>query len=357
MRDDTRTIDGPAGPAPTLTNVPGLLGHHVAEHLILLQRHRGAPLPGPMLMKDIDDDLDVVALLSRTAELLDPRDGVVLDVLVVSRGWPEAFPAPHEVEEALAPRIDLGAYSGVPAIAAGAPVTDRDGTPRGLVDDPALSPAAGILADAGEAICEDAGALVARFAPESDGERRAAAAEAQDLAERDVARLAARHCAIGEAGAARRLLSWYDEWDALLRDLRDRGAGVDEVLSGVPTLRVLARGLVNLTVRDLTIDVIASADAPLARLLWLECARLFTGRARANALACYALDRWHHGCQGIAEHALAAARDADPGHTLTGLMDRAIAAGRGDEAAATMITASSRLHAAMGEAAYGDGAP
>ncbi len=351
MRDDTRPIDIPADPAAALTNLPGLLGHHISEHLVLLQRGPGAR-PGPILMRTLAGVDDLVDLFHRTGALLDPYDGP-LDILVISRSWPRGLPEEEAVRAALGPEVVVGGYAGVAAIAAGEPVTLRDGTPAGVVQDPALSWTALALSQAGEAISPDLAALDARFTPEDDPGRTGPAAEALDLARRDIARLAARYRSIGEEGAARQLLTWYDDWDRLLRDLRDRGAGIDEVLGRVGDLRVLARALINLTVRDLTIDVIACADAPLARVLWLECARLFTGTARANALACYALDRWFHGCPGIAERALDAARAADPEHTLTALLDRAISVGRGGEAATSMIRAAERLHVALGVAGYG----
>lgn len=78
------------------------------------------------------------------------------------------------------------------------------------------------------------------------------------------------------------------------------------------------------TLRDMSIALIDSPYCDAVSILWEYSARVFSGEARANSLACFAIERLVSGAISVAEYALQAAVTEVPRHTLSTLILLAI---------------------------------
>lgn len=333
-----------ADPVDFLTNLPGLLGYYPDESLVLVFGDRHLREPGPVLVRRFDGaDVDAVRL---AAGEMAAEGHERADVYVVSESWcgvPDGrrlrFPG---IASALGDfGIEVVQFAGVEVLRAGADVLDPDGHPLGMLGEPAVSWASGKLHESGEAIAANVETLRERFRPEPAG-LRIAAGEALRRADDDV-RGIRRAGGLPGPDAMAQVREHHLEWLSLV-DAVDRGdVSAEDALTEPMHLRTLARPLVSLLLRDLTMCEILGGTEEAVRALWLGCARIFRGSARANALACYAIDRHVHGNPTIARAALDAALQTDPGHSLSQLLMAAMTSGRGDEALRSMLEATSAI--------------
>ncbi len=331
-------------PVDFLTNLPGLLGYYPDESLVLVFGDREFVEPGPLLVRELDgNEEDAVAM---AAEEMALEGHGWADAYVISERWPAELRDGGTRFAGIAPElaragIDVGVFAGVARLRAGAEVVDSDGRSLGPLGEPAASWASRKLHGTGEAIAANADAMRERFRPEPAG-FRIGAGEALRAAHEDV-RGARRAGGLPGAKAMTRVRQFHLEWLELI-DAVDRGdICVEEALTDPGHLRTLARPLASLLLRDLTMCEILGPAGETARAMWLGCARLFRGTARANALACYAIDRQVHGNPGIARAALDAALETDPEHSLSQLLFAAMASGRGEEALRSMLRATSAI--------------
>lgn len=358
----------PADAVDMLTNLPGLLGYHPRECLVLVFGDRFLCEPGPVLVRGIDGtDVDAVRL---AAGDMAAEGHERADVYVISEAWPggggdgdggndlggtgDGHDLRRRCDGIVAALedfdIDVVQFAGVDAVYAGASVTDADGHVLGVLGDPAVSWASDRLHSSGEAIAANVESLRERFHPEPAG-LRIAAGEALRRADDDVRGL--RRAGGGSGPEAMDLVREHHlEWLSLVGAV-DRGdISVDDALTEPMHLRILARPLVSLLLRDLTMCEILGDVEDTVRALWLGCARIFRGTARANALACYAIDRHVHGNATIAKAALDAALVTDPGHSLSQLLLVAMTSGRGEEALRSMLEVTTAI---LGEVHPEDG--
>lgn len=331
-------------PASCLTNLPGLLGFHPRGRLIAVV-HGGGRDAGPILTRPAPPPERVPMHLAAGLAEVRGGDGARpwVDVFLVDRSWPAA--AARRAEVAAAARLAghrLRTWAGAARVAAGVPLRDDRGAVLGVLGDPAASAAARHLAAAGEAIAAGPGALAERFAPDPAAAAAGAAALAEVRAE-----WAGLLAAERPEQTLRRRRAWLADWEGLVAEVAAGRLGIGEVLGEVDRLRVLARALVDLTVRDTTMCAIGDEREPVARALWLAAAGAFEGEPRAHALAIYGLDRYARGCPAVADAALAAAEEAHPGHSLSALLRRAIDAGRGSMAVRSMTSTSRELAEAL----------
>lgn len=371
-RDPDTTIGmNVADPVDCLTNLPGLLGHYPDESLVLVIGDTDLEQPGPILVRTLDgDELDAVRHAAR--EMADEGHERA-DVYVISRTWDfivDGSPSPLRLVADVISEAGLEVvhFAGVHRLRAGEAVVDIDGGELGAIGDPVRCWASQRLHDSGEAIAADAEALHDRFRPEPAA-FRIGAGEALRRANADVreprrvgrtTRASAGAAASADGEAMAEVRSHHLEWLELVAAV-DRGdVSADDALTSPQHLRTLARPLVSLLLRDMTMGVILGAAAPTARALWLGSARLFRGTARANALACYAIDRCVHGSPSIAKAALDAALETDPGHSLSQLLLAAMSSGRGEEALRSMLQATEDIIGAVhpdGAGHFDDDAP
>ncbi len=108
-------------------------------------------------------------------------------------------------------------------------------------------------------------------------------------------------------------------------------------------LVALIRPLCDYSLRDLSIGLTDSAIGSKLARLWLLFARALNDEARANALACYAMERYLRGATPIAWAALRVAREAYPGHNLTRILTQMICAGMEPETLTQMLKSVSEL--------------
>lgn len=336
-----------ADPAENLTNLPGLLGHYPSGTLILLARAEGDAAPGPLLVRELDDVDGFLAAIDSAAPMMSGEGHDCADVLVVDERWPDcvggSVPDGADVADALmAGGLQPVTYAGVRAIRPGEPVRDWRGAVIGEVGDPVSSWAAGKLYDSGEMIAADRDELRARFRPQGD-DPGGEAAEALRRASGDVRRLRKGIDGDGVAEVRR----YHGQWERLVAAVDDGDVLVDEALADPGNLRVLARPLVSLLLRDMTMTAVMCESAPTARVLWLRCAQLFRGTARSNALACYAIDRFVNGSPAAADAALTEALETDPEHSLSRLLRTATMSGNGRMAVQSMLEAADAVFGAV----------
>lgn len=343
-------------PVACLTNLPGLLGHYPARTFVLMVRGEGSARPGPLLVRELDDAAGVLAAVESAAPMMAEEDNDCADVLVIDATWPECVgsraPGGRELADALmGGGLHPTGYAGVRAVRAGEPVTSWTGEELGRIGDPAASWAAGKLYDSGEAIAADARRQRQRFdVRDGDADGRAAAALRKAAGE---VRGLRKGAGAGGLSAVRR---FHGEWEGLLADVAEGRILVDDAVANPRHLLVLARPLVSLLLRDMTMTAIGGARADAARVLWLRCAQLFRGTARANALACYAIDRFTAGSPATADAALTAALQTDPDHSLSRLLRAAMMSGGGRTAVEAMLDAAEGVRRAVhgDDAGYGE---
>ncbi|PMC61501.1 hypothetical protein CJ204_10710 [Corynebacterium xerosis] len=371
-RDPDTTIGmNVADPVDCLTNLPGLLGHYPDESLVLVIGDTDLEQPGPILVRTLDGD-ELGAVRHAAREMADEGHERA-DVYVISRTWDfivdgSPSPLPLVADVISEAGLEVVHFAGVHRLRAGEAVVDIDGGELGAIGDPVRCWASQRLHDSGEAIAADAEALHDRFRPEPAA-FRIGAGEALRRANADVreprrvgrtTRASAGAAASADGEAMAEVRSHHLEWLELVAAV-DRGdVSADDALTSPQHLRTLARPLVSLLLRDMTMGVILGAAAPTARALWLGSARLFRGTARANALACYAIDRCVHGSPSIAKAALNAALETDPGHSLSQLLLAAMSSGRGEEALRSMLQATEDIIGAVhpdGAGHFDDDAP
>ena len=358
-RDPDTTIGmNVADPVDCLTNLPGLLGHYPDESLVLVIGDIDLEQPGPILVRTLDGD-ELGAVRHAAREMADEGHERA-DVYVISRTWDfivdgAPSPLPLVADVISEAGLEVVHFAGVHRLRAGEAVVDIDGGELGAIGDPVRCWASQRLHDSGEAIAADAEALHDRFRPEpaafrigaGEALRRANAAVREPRRVGRTTRTSAGAVASADGDAMAEVRSHHLEWLELVAAV-DRGdVSADDALTAPQHLRTLARPLVSLLLRDMTMGVILGAAAPTARALWLGSARLFRGTARANALACYAIDRCVHGSPSIAKAALDAALETDPGHSLSQLLLAAMSSGRGEEALRSMLEATEDIIGAV----------
>ncbi|MFD5867103.1 DUF4192 domain-containing protein [Corynebacterium sp. NPDC060344] len=345
-----------ADPADFLTNLPGLLGYYPCESLVLVFGDRDLDEPGPVLVRQLgDDDVDARAVRMAADAMADEGHERV-DVYVIADSWAGTEQELERrfgyIESALeSADLRVVEFAGVRALRAGEQVWSIDGFGIGTLGEPAASWASGHLHCSGEAISPDIDAMRERFLPEPAA-CRITAGEALRRAGGDVHGV--RAGGLPGPAAMEQVREFHLEWLALV-DAVDRGdVSVEDALGAPDHLRTLARPLVSLLLRDLTMCEILGPSADTVRVLWLGCGRLFRGSARSNALACYAIDRYLHGNASIAKAALDAAVDTDPEHSLSNLLFAAMASGRGDEALRSMLEATTAILGEVHPGGHGD---
>ncbi|SQB95020.1 Uncharacterised protein [Clostridium paraputrificum] len=333
-----------ADPVDFLTNLPGLLGYYPAESLVLVFGDRYLDDPGPVLVRDLDGGESGAVRMASEAMAAEGHERADAYVITENRGagpggWQAILSGiSFDLEEE---GFDVIIAARTDHLCAGSVVSTPDGERLGTLRDPAASWASGKLHGTGEAISRDADALRERFRPEPAA-CRIAAGEALRRAHDDV-RGVRRSGGLPGLEAMAQVREHHLEWLALI-DAVDRGdICVDDALTDALHLRTLARPLVSLLLRDMTMCEILGSAAETVRALWLGCGRLFRGSARANALACYAIDRHVHGNPAIARAALDAALETDPDHSLSQLLFAAMASGRGHEALRSMLEATTAI--------------
>lgn len=340
-------------PVACLTNLPGLLGHYPSRTFVLMVRREGAPDPGPLLVRELDDAVGALAALGTAAPMMAEEGNDCADVLVVHESWPGCVggraPDGRELADVLmAGGLHPMNYAGARAIRPGTPVSLWTGEEIGRIGDPVASWAAVKLHDSGEAIAAGVDEHRGRFAVrDADVDGRAAAALRKAAGEVRGLRKGVGAIPGGVTGVRR----FHEEWERLLADVDEGRVRLDDAMAEPAHLLVLARPLVSLLLRDMTMTAIGGDHADTVRVIWLRCAQLFRGTARANALACYAIDRFAHGSPATADAALAAALETDPGHSLTQLLRAAMMSGGGRTAVEAMLDAAEGVRRAV----HGDG--
>lgn len=229
---------------------------------------------------------------------------------VVTENWPaqcgDADPA--EVLSTLRDEFPDAMLLGVPLYATGTPITDADGTPHGTIKTPYLgadlAPAANIDREAVDRACKQA---------RSDVES-----------------------SYGNVGA---LGSLYREWLTLLENVHYGAVSVREAVTEPDNLRVLARPLSAVLLRDVTMVQSLGEMAETVQRLWMETARVTTGTIRANALVCCAVRHIVDNDLLRASVILDTAQQSDPDHSLSRLLLPLLLTGNAPEAARSMIQA------------------
>ncbi|WP_295628475.1 DUF4192 domain-containing protein [uncultured Corynebacterium sp.] len=347
-------------PVDCLTNLPGLLGHYPVESLILVAGDDLFAEPGPILVRRLDGDGDggegeapstdadatVDAVHAAVRELVDEGHERV-DVYVVSETW--CSPAGDDggnrrgmAAEIAAAITDgglrIGRHAGVREVRKRAAVVDAAGRLLGHLGDPTNCWASDRLHASGEVIAPDRAAVLDRFRPD-EGADAGAVAEAVRKAHEDV-RTLRRSAGMPSGSALREVRLHHVAWLMLVEAVDGGDVPFDEALSDPGHVRTLARPLISLLLRDMTMSAVLDDTEPTVRALWLGCARIFRGTVRANALACYAIDRQVHGSASVAGAAVDAALETDPSHSLSQLLAATFASGRAGTALRAMLEAT-----------------
>ncbi|MEJ6019560.1 DUF4192 domain-containing protein [Corynebacterium sp. H113] len=333
-------------PIAFLTNIPGLIGYYPAGEILVFgstwevvagpESVTEHLRPGPLLVRPLCGDESLVDHLIDVAVTLSREGHNRVDIFVVEDGWGGAMgvaPDKETLDDIFHPHdISVAGYYGVQELYQGELVTDRDGNAIGEVGCVSVSPSALEYTRAGETIAPSIDEVLDRFA-EDTVPRRELAARALQLARADVRR--PTRLRLGKHNQT--LAVFFTEWQELIDEIRSGTRSLDQVFDDEASLRVIARCLDNVILRDMTLTALADDTADTARDVWLQCARVFAGTARANALACYALDRFHAGMSLIAQAALFVAMETDPEHSLTRLLEQALFAHIMGDALQTMV--------------------
>lgn len=332
-----------------ITDIPAVLCYHPREKLIMaLSEEAPFEKSGPLLVRQLElkpgeAHRNIVEAVSMFAPDF-PR----VHVFFISARW-EVDQCGIDVE---CLRDDLTAVGAVPGLVAGTPairggeaLTDSGGAVVCRLGDPVVGRAGRALGEVGEIICLDEFEMFNRFrAGEFDDVDAGRSVQAE--VEREGLRIDRNERSTEEKLQRRR--AWIQDWEGCIDQMVDGRESVMDLLADRAILRTVARTFCDLTVRDMTFHmVVDSRRAEAMRTIWLHAARCFSGTYRANALACYALDREANGCTGLAVAALKEAGNECPGHSLTQLLEGAISAGCGSMAVGTMVEASLEIAEAI----------
>lgn len=240
---------------------------------------------------------DVLGACRRGAIALEDEGYEQINAYVMSNAWPRQCgdATPAEIAEALRPLFPNVMVLGATRYAQGAPITDAAGTFYGTI---------------GSVYTGD------DLNPDPDVDREAVD-QAWRNADGDMQ-------PIRDSDSEKRKLegmrTFYREWLTLVENVHYGVVDVREAVTDPDNLRILARPLAAVLLRDITMSEIDGEVGSTVRRLWLEGARRLTGEARANLLACYATAQIIDGETWRARFSLNAAQEASPGHSLSGLL-------------------------------------
>ncbi|EME23665.1 DUF4192 domain-containing protein [Rhodococcus triatomae] len=315
----------PSGPSPVRISEPGeliaalpaLLGFRPRRSLVAICLG-GSPtsvqcvmrqdLPDGLVSADDRFGLEQVAVVCANSG----ADAVVVVVVDDRDTMPSSATVPAFVDlfTALLQEVGVPVRSAhaTTDIVAGRPWWGLDGDLRcGALPDPTASRVALAQVLRGRPILESRDELSRILAPLPDRRRR-------ELGRRLAV---ARHPASGAVGdreLLERILVRIAVMEATGRLTDDEIVAVSVALERV-------------RVRDAVLGLAVTVAADAAEQVWLALARGLPGRARAEASALLGFSAYVRGNGPLAGVAFAAARCADPGHRLAGLLDRALGQG------------------------------
>lgn len=332
-----------------ITDIPGVLCYHPKEKLIIALSEAGhVRTSGPLLVRELDlTPAETHRTIVEAVSMMVP-DYPHIHLFFVSSQW-ESDQCGLNIqclrENLIAAGAVPGLIAGTSAIRGGEVLTGPDGTVMCRLGDPAVGTTGLALGQIGEIISSNESEMFTRFrAGEFDDSNAGGSVQAE--VEREGLRIDRNERDPLEKLNRRR--EWIRDWETCIDRMVDSAESVEDLLAGRSTLQAVARTFCDLTVRDMTFHMITDRRrAEAMRTVWLYASRCFSGAYRANALACYALDRESNGCTGLAVAALKEARVECPEHSLTQLLDSAISAGCGAMAVGTMVKASLEISEAI----------
>lgn len=322
-------------PGTLLANLPAIFGFYPADSVVFVCLMKTAPTryaSGPIVRVDVDDPT-ALAMLNTVDSPLHDAD-LILGFIIADQIGDDVSPVVAADIPGLDPDIEsklLGLW-GCSAIAAGEPFRVLYGDPAVLHPEWVEGTIGSITGSAAMQPWISAGQLP-EITREDLHEHFGSANPYLDPAE--AAQLQARG-----SDTASTLVDGYLHRGGMtvpamqvvaefLMDVGDAGSTGATVRELQTDPDVLGRAAVicgNLTLRDAVVVQVVENPEPAARVL-AAAASTFTGTPRAHALALYALARIAGDLPMLAAPALVAALEADPGHTLTRLIQRFLDAG------------------------------
>lgn len=234
-------------------------------------------------------------------------------VLTARRHWLREFhEALHEVG------ISVEYLLGAEEIYPGEPVTDAYGNCLGIIDDPLHSPQAQELLSIGEKIVPTEYHFRKRVLYDEDLVRPIA--QALSSIENSAREKLAKHGPLTLSRHKLVIRRYFDGFFAIVQALYDGTRDLDDVMEEPTCLETIYYTSVSKTLRDMSIALINSQYRRVLCEIWERSARVFSGEARANALACFAIERLIMGARRIAEFSLEEAVLEEKKHTLSMLI-------------------------------------
>lgn len=336
MKSDDSMSSVELEPSVFLTNLPGIVGFYPKGHAIITAffdvdcveafAAAGAPFPtdyaGPMMIKDLAELEDRPEAISAAADFLIEEGCTRADVYIIDESWGYVRTTSPIVDGLLEGGLEEVHLAGVGNIAPGEVVTDGDGNIVGIVGDSLLTPSAKNLHASGGKIfdtyeeyrhCFERGQY-----ENAEDERRFA-----DFQLKATNTILPRPFRIGTHNA--QLIEYFQDLVDIANSVASGEVDVRTALRDDRAGYVIAASLTNVTLRDMSMMLISSPLQDAISRIWLSSAAVYTGEVRANALSCYAISQFARGIDAYGQTALNEAAKEVPEHSLTQLLDIAVA--------------------------------
>lgn len=323
-------------PSVFLTNLPGIVGFYPRGQVVIAALYRKqvedliagtvecdpASHAGPMLIKDVTSMEQDPDMVRAAADFLLDEGCTHADVFIIDEAWgieKDSTPITGWLKEGGLHDVRL---AGVATISAGEVVTDERGEIVGIVGDSLMTANADLISRQGEKIFATYEEYRSYFRGGQfhDAEDRA---HIETLRERATVVERPRTLKIGSDNAA--LIEHFDMLKRAVEDVADGVINAHEAVRDDSSGYAIAAALTNVTLRDMSMIFITSQLAQAMAEIWREAAIVHRGNLRANALACFAIAKFAGGLENFAQTALDEATREQPNHSLTQLLEIAVA--------------------------------
>lgn len=323
-------------PSVFLTNLPGIVGFYPRGQVVIaaLYRQQVEDLidgkvefdptahAGPMLIKDVASMENNPDLVRAAADFLLDEGCTHADVFIIDESWgieKDSTPITGWLREGGLYEVRL---AGVATIAAGEVVTDEQGEIVGIVGDSLMTDNANLISRQGEQIFKNYEEYRSYFRGGQfhDSKDRALI---ERLRERATAVEQPRKLKIGSDNPA--LIEHFDMLKTAVENVADGVMDAHEAVRDENAGYAIAAALTNVTLRDMSMIFITTQLAQSMGEIWREAAIVHRGSLRANALACFAIAKFAAGLENFAQTALDEAAGEQPNHSLTQLLEIAVA--------------------------------
>lgn len=323
-------------PSVFLTNLPGIVGFYPRGQVVIAALYRQqvedlidgkvkfdpSAHAGPMLIKDVASMESNPDLVRAAADFLLDEGCTHAEVFIIDESWgieKDSTPITGWLREGGLHNVRL---AGVATIAAGEVVTDEAGEIVGIVGDSLMTENANLISRQGEQIFKNYEEYRRYFRGGQfrDSEDRA---QIEKLRERALAVEQPRKLKIGSDNPA--LIEHFDMLKTVVENVADGVMDAHEAVRDETSGYAIAAALTNVTLRDMSMIFITTQLAQAMGEIWHEAAIVHRGNVRANALACFAIAKFAAGLENYAQTALDEAAGEQPNHSLTQLLEIAVA--------------------------------